>query len=178
MGEFPSGQRGQTVNLLLIASVVRIHLPPPTKSIIRLGGAFCWFRCLGGWIRTHFIQQSTGLLFAASSMAATPLFSPRRKCKSNPPSPTGKNTIRLDGVFSGFGVWEGGFEPIFIQQSTGLLFAASSMAATPLFSPRRKCKSNPPSPTNKKHHPFGWCFFLVGVFFSVDYLWRPLKTTF
>ena len=31
MGEFPSGQRGQTVNLLLIASVVRIHLPPPIK---------------------------------------------------------------------------------------------------------------------------------------------------
>ena len=28
MGEFPSGQRGQTVNLLLIASVVRIHLRP------------------------------------------------------------------------------------------------------------------------------------------------------
>ena len=33
MGEFPSGQRGQTVNLLLIASVVRIHLPPPAKEI-------------------------------------------------------------------------------------------------------------------------------------------------
>ena len=31
MGEFPSGQRGQTVNLLLIASVVRIHLPPPNE---------------------------------------------------------------------------------------------------------------------------------------------------
>ena len=29
MGEFPSGQRGQTVNLLLLASVVRIHLLPP-----------------------------------------------------------------------------------------------------------------------------------------------------
>ena len=28
MGEFPSGQRGQTVNLLQIASVVRIHLHP------------------------------------------------------------------------------------------------------------------------------------------------------
>ena len=26
---FPSGQRGQTVNLLLLASVVRIHLLPP-----------------------------------------------------------------------------------------------------------------------------------------------------
>ncbi len=28
MGGFPSGQRGQTVNLLQIASVVRIHLRP------------------------------------------------------------------------------------------------------------------------------------------------------
>ena len=29
MGEFPSGQRGQTVNLLLSASMVRIHPLPP-----------------------------------------------------------------------------------------------------------------------------------------------------
>ena len=29
MEEFPSGQRGQTVNLLLVASVVRIHPLPP-----------------------------------------------------------------------------------------------------------------------------------------------------
>ena len=28
MGEFPSGQRGQTVNLLAMPSVVRIHFPP------------------------------------------------------------------------------------------------------------------------------------------------------
>ena len=33
MGEFPSGQRGQTVNLLALPSVVRIHLPPPTLSV-------------------------------------------------------------------------------------------------------------------------------------------------
>ena len=32
MGEFPSGQRGQTVNLLAMPSVVRIHLPPPSRS--------------------------------------------------------------------------------------------------------------------------------------------------
>ena len=31
MGEFPSGQRGQTVNLLAVLSVVRIHLPPLKK---------------------------------------------------------------------------------------------------------------------------------------------------
>ena len=28
---FPSGQRGQTVNLLRLASMVRIHLPPPKQ---------------------------------------------------------------------------------------------------------------------------------------------------
>ena len=33
MGEFPSGQRGQTVNLLSVTSVVRIHLPPPKRLI-------------------------------------------------------------------------------------------------------------------------------------------------
>ena len=33
MGEFPSGQRGQTVNLLSVTSVVRIHLPPPAKCL-------------------------------------------------------------------------------------------------------------------------------------------------
>ncbi len=32
MEEFPSGQRGQTVNLLRFASVVRIHPPPPHRS--------------------------------------------------------------------------------------------------------------------------------------------------
>ena len=32
MGVFPSGQWGQTVNLLLSASVVRIHPRPPNKN--------------------------------------------------------------------------------------------------------------------------------------------------
>jgi hypothetical protein len=32
MGEFPSGQRGQTVNLLALPSVVRIHFPPLTQT--------------------------------------------------------------------------------------------------------------------------------------------------
>ena len=34
LGEFPSGQRGQTVNLLAVLSVVRIHLPPLTYNIV------------------------------------------------------------------------------------------------------------------------------------------------
>ena len=45
MGEFPSGQRGQTVNLLLYASVVRIHpLPPTTSRRYR----FRLYECTGG----------------------------------------------------------------------------------------------------------------------------------
>ena len=35
MGEFPSGQRGQTVNLLAMPSMVRIHPPPPRRSKVR-----------------------------------------------------------------------------------------------------------------------------------------------
>ena len=35
LGAFPSGQRGQTVNLLSVTSVVRIHpLPPEAKSLV------------------------------------------------------------------------------------------------------------------------------------------------
>ncbi len=43
MGEFPSGQRGQTVNLLAMPSVVRIHLPPPrlrNPNLIPIGNGF------------------------------------------------------------------------------------------------------------------------------------------
>ena len=36
MGEFPSGQRGQTVNLLATLSVVRIHSPPLTVLSVLL----------------------------------------------------------------------------------------------------------------------------------------------
>ena len=34
MGGFPSGQREQTVNLLSVTSMVRIHLLPPKKTVI------------------------------------------------------------------------------------------------------------------------------------------------
>ena len=50
MGEFPSGQRGQTVNLLAMPSMVRIHLPPPKIPIARLGGRY--FSLCGRWSRS------------------------------------------------------------------------------------------------------------------------------
>ena len=40
MGEFPSGQRGQTVNLLSLTSMVRIHLLPPKEKGIRMDAFF------------------------------------------------------------------------------------------------------------------------------------------
>jgi hypothetical protein len=36
---FPSGQRGQTVNLLAQPSMVRIHLPPPYAKVVELADA-------------------------------------------------------------------------------------------------------------------------------------------
>ena len=50
-GDFPSGQRGQTVNLLSLTSVVRIHHPPPKKAL-REQCFFAWndvLRSLGPW---------------------------------------------------------------------------------------------------------------------------------
>ena len=46
MGEFQSGQMGQTVNLLAMPSVVRIHLPPPKQpeqivQVVYLIWMFC-----------------------------------------------------------------------------------------------------------------------------------------
>ena len=50
MGEFPSGQRGQTVNLLAMPSMVRIHLPPPKIPIVLLDGRY--FSFPGRWSRS------------------------------------------------------------------------------------------------------------------------------
>ena len=61
MGEFPSGQRGQTVNLLSVTSVVRIHLPPP-KSALK-SADFCFIRTF--WRRT---ETADAACFCAGSL--------------------------------------------------------------------------------------------------------------
>ena len=43
MGDFPSGQRGQTVNLLAKPSVVRIHHLPPNKRDLLRQVFFVWW---------------------------------------------------------------------------------------------------------------------------------------
>ena len=44
MDGFPSGQRGQTVNLLQIASVVRIHLHPLLYKWIKAYESKAWYK--------------------------------------------------------------------------------------------------------------------------------------
>ena len=64
MGEFPSGQRGQTVNLLLIASVVRIHLPPPNirnPNFFPVGNGSD-FLFISGIFQIEFCASSAGLM--------------------------------------------------------------------------------------------------------------------
>ena len=65
MGEFPSGQRGQTVNLLRHASVVRIHLLPPRQGIPC--GIPCFLFKPNGrrWIRRRASRKQSGGLFLA-----------------------------------------------------------------------------------------------------------------
>ena len=67
MDGFPSGQRGQTVNLLQIASVVRIHLHPlvlekEQHSIISRGGAV--WKLVGLITRRSQVQILSPQLFA------------------------------------------------------------------------------------------------------------------
>ena len=71
MGDFPSGQRGQTVNLLALPSVVRIHHPPPEKQFRRQAELFFFVQDRGvreipGSI--HDTPPNNGYRFAVSAI--------------------------------------------------------------------------------------------------------------
>ena len=73
MGEFPSGQRGQTVNLLSVTSVVRIHpLPPKQKPTNRSVFCFVWERCAKrttAWFAKESKSRDRLFVFRLSSSA-------------------------------------------------------------------------------------------------------------
>ena len=70
LGDFPSGQRGQTVNLLSLTSVVRIHHPPPQKKDTKR----CPFFVLGMRTDHSFRLRKCGSLFLPEPKSA-------RKCR-------------------------------------------------------------------------------------------------
>ena len=76
MGGFPSGQRGQTVNLLLYASVVRIHLHPVFVGGISVAGIpfvvyrFCLMQHSCGAVRGKHASQETKTISIFHSIAS------------------------------------------------------------------------------------------------------------
>ena len=85
MGDFPSGQRGQTVNLLAMPSVVRIHHPPP-KSRLRKRSAFLFwgtgFEQSGGpWAA----KNMPGVMFFSSRLAESTIPHQKADCASDRP---------------------------------------------------------------------------------------------
>ena len=75
MGDFPSGQRGQTVNLLSLTSVVRIHHPPPEKStafavlfsMMFACGKWCWLR---QWWRLRLMMRGFATFYGKHRIIA------------------------------------------------------------------------------------------------------------
>ena len=121
MGEFPSGQRGQTVNLLLIASVVRIHLPPPTKKTSPLAVSFF---VAESRIRTHLNPTGRWPASQTSSQTGFLLIALPRKASHRihlpPPSIRNPNFFP---VGDGFG--------FFISRIFHIAFCASSAGLMP-----------------------------------------------
>ena len=76
MGEFPSGQRGQTVNLLAMPSVVRIHLPPPKISGIRVDTGYFF---VGVGFEQDGGQQAAKNMFVGDGWYNSPNFKPAEK---------------------------------------------------------------------------------------------------
>ena len=99
MGEFPSGQRGQTVNLLAMPSMVRIHLPPPKIPITLLGDWY--FSLRGRWSRS--LSPSGEIHLPPPKIPITRLgvgifyaFSRRERSGRALPSPRGEGAERSE----------------------------------------------------------------------------------
>ena len=99
MGEFPSGQRGQTVNLLAMPSMVRIHLPPPKIPIVLLDGRY--FSLRGRWSRS--LSPSGEIHLPPPKIPITRLgvgifyaFSRRERSGRALPSPRGEGAERSE----------------------------------------------------------------------------------
>ena len=69
-GGFPSGQRGQTVNLLRLASMVRIHLPPPAKRHFSLWKNV-FFIYINSWRNLLYILRIPYIFDSICCLAAT-----------------------------------------------------------------------------------------------------------
>ena len=82
MGGFPSGQRGQTVNLLQLASVVRIHLRPLDLFMITNNNA--------GWSSSEARRAHNPKVTGSNPVPATLFFVKEKHRPSRPDSSVGR----------------------------------------------------------------------------------------
>ena len=92
MGAFPSGQWGQTVNLLLNASVVRIHQLPPKRDTCKGVSFFVLYNFYGG-IAGGFEQPGPRVTRPAGQKQSCGLFLGRGL--ANPPAPTKARYLKM-----------------------------------------------------------------------------------
>lgn len=83
-GEFPSGQRGQTVNLMAQPSQVRILLPPPAS----LCGPFRVRLLQGGPVRAAARSTADDSVAVGGKPPQVPRISPRSARRRRPARPT------------------------------------------------------------------------------------------
>ena len=74
MGAFPSGQWGQTVNLLLNASVVRIHQLPPKSCGKNVSQLFLLYTFAAG----HVVEQGSHAQLLAAGGEYSRLYNAQR----------------------------------------------------------------------------------------------------
>ena len=97
MGVFPSGQWGQTVNLLLSASVVRIHPRPPRTPVSNGYRSFCFICLAKGTARVD--SNSCGAVAEDSAKTAQwAVFSSAARA-IHPRPPKNRNVSKYAAVF-------------------------------------------------------------------------------
>ena len=93
MGAFPSGQRGQTVNLLSLTSVVRIHPLPPTQKASAKQMPFVLVEKVGRGQRTDVAAFGYAKMTAFSRQGNRLELAHASSVVTNPPAPTKKSVM-------------------------------------------------------------------------------------
>ena len=150
MGVFPSGQWGQTVNLLLSASVVRIHPRPPRTPVSNGYRSFCFISFEKGTARvdSNSIDPPNG---PAGKKA------PVRQRRPLPAAETGRSC------------WGCGQQDARAAQGTVQPLGAATRA------PFLRGSRNPPAPTKKPQRIKIRCGFVLQYFFLLFLLRPPVR---
>ena len=145
MGVFPSGQWGQTVNLLLSASVVRIHPRPPRTPVSNGYRSFC-FTCL----EKGAARVDSNSIDPPNSPAGKK--APVQQRRPLPAAETGRSCWGCGQQDARAA--QGTTQPL--GAATRVSFYSARLAASTL--PNALSPPSPEKCANKNHRPGGWWF--------------------